>query len=154
MANGVPKVWIARLRAATGVLQASTPTPPRPLIGVHRLGSLCAGRLRFFVALTPSPSPTLWERGAARQRFWSAEASASASGGSSASALHIPLSHIPLSRLAGGGDTGGEGKRACLPCCNCAQKNRACFRDYVPDGCTLTRGVGVGCFSFNPSEVG
>ena len=34
------------------------------------------------------PSPTLWERGAARQRFWSAEASASASGGSCASALH------------------------------------------------------------------
>ena len=44
-----------------------------------------------FVALTPSPSPTGWERGAARQRFWSAEASASAACGSAASALHIPL---------------------------------------------------------------
>ena len=33
------------------------------LIRVHRLGSLGAKRSRFF-ALTPSPSPTLWERGA------------------------------------------------------------------------------------------
>jgi len=46
------------------------------------------GGCAFCIALTPSPSPTLWERGAARQRFWSAEASASASGGSCASALH------------------------------------------------------------------
>ena len=30
------------------------------------------------VALTPSPSPTLWERGAARRPVWSAEALASA----------------------------------------------------------------------------
>ena len=40
--------------------------PPRGrgagLIRVHRLSSLCARRARFF-ALTPSPSPTLWERG-------------------------------------------------------------------------------------------
>ena len=86
----------------------------------------------FFVALTPSPSPTQWERGATRQRFWSAEASASATCGSSASALHIPLS-----RRAREGDTGGEGKRACLPCCNCARKNRARSRDSVPNGCTL-----------------
>ncbi len=35
---------------------------PTELIRVHRLSSLCAGRARFF-ALTPSPSPTLWERG-------------------------------------------------------------------------------------------
>jgi hypothetical protein len=33
------------------------------MIRVHRLGSLGAKRSRFF-ALTPSPSPTLWERGA------------------------------------------------------------------------------------------
>ena len=32
------------------------------LIRVHRLSSLCARRARFF-ALTPSPSPTGWERG-------------------------------------------------------------------------------------------
>jgi hypothetical protein len=31
------------------------------LIRVHRLGSLRAGRVRFFVALTPSPSPAGWE---------------------------------------------------------------------------------------------
>ena len=58
----------------------------------------------FFCTLIPSPSPTLWERGAVRQRFWSAEASASAVCGSSASALHIPLA-----RSAGEGDKGGEG---------------------------------------------
>ena len=34
----------------------------KELIRVHRLSSLCARRARFF-ALTPSPSPTLWERG-------------------------------------------------------------------------------------------
>jgi hypothetical protein len=39
--------------------------PLRELIRVHRLSSLCAGRTRFF-ALTPSPSPTQWARGAAR----------------------------------------------------------------------------------------
>ena len=38
-------------------------TPPVDgLIRVHRLSSLCAGLARFF-ALTPSPSPTAWERG-------------------------------------------------------------------------------------------
>jgi hypothetical protein len=34
----------------------------KELIRVHRLSSLCARRARFF-ALTPSPSPTGWERG-------------------------------------------------------------------------------------------
>jgi flagellar biosynthetic protein FliP len=66
------------------------------------------------LALTPSPSPTLWERdvGAngsspslARQSVWSAEASASASGGSFASALHN--SPRPLARE---GNTGRESK--------------------------------------------
>ena len=37
-------------------------------IRVHRLSSLCAGFARFF-ALTPSSSPTVWERGAARSVF-------------------------------------------------------------------------------------
>jgi hypothetical protein len=55
---------------------------------VHRLGSLHAESVYFF-ALTPSPSPTQWERGVGAH-------------GSAPS---------PLSRLAGEGDTGGEGKK-------------------------------------------
>ena len=50
------------------------------------------GRVRPLFALTPSPSPTLWERG-----VW-------AHGGA-----------FPLSREAGEGDTGGEGNTARLP---------------------------------------
>jgi len=38
--------------------------PSCRLIRVHRLGSLSAGDARCFT-LTPSPSPTLWERGTA-----------------------------------------------------------------------------------------
>jgi hypothetical protein len=81
-------------------------------------------------ALTPSPSPTGRERGAAHHAFWSAEASASASGGSSASALHntprqsfwsaeasasasggssASALQTPPRPCAGEGDTGGEG---------------------------------------------
>ena len=55
---------------------------------------MCGGLARCF-ALTPSPSPTRWERdvGGARQY-----------------ALRLPLA-----RLAGEGDTGGEGNKARLP---------------------------------------
>jgi hypothetical protein len=81
-------------------------------------------------ALTPSPSSTGRERGAAHHAFWSAEASASASGGSSASALHntprqsfwsaeasasasggssASALQTPPRPRAGEGDTGGEG---------------------------------------------
>ena len=49
------------------------------------MSSLCAGRARFF-ALTPSPSPTRWERGVG------------AHGGA-------PCSAFPLSRPAGEGNT-------------------------------------------------
>jgi len=66
-----------------------------PLIRVYRLSSLCAGRARFF-ALTPSPSPTLWERGV----------------GAHGSA---PCCAFPLSRKAGEGDKGVRGKKARLP---------------------------------------
>jgi len=66
-----------------------------PLIRVHRLSSLCAGRARFF-ALTPSPSPTLWERGV----------------GAHGSA---PCCAFPLSRLAGEGDKGVRAKRRACP---------------------------------------
>ena len=67
-------------------------------------------RVRPLSALTPSSSPTRWARGAAREPVWSAEALASASGGSSAAALPIPLS-----RLAREGDKGGEGNTAACP---------------------------------------
>ena len=43
---------------------------------------------RVHPLLPPSPSPMRWARGTAREPIWSAEASASASGGSFASALH------------------------------------------------------------------
>ena len=93
-------------------LRFRTPQSPSPasrergtkgvLIRVHRLSSLCAGRARFF-ALTPSPSPTAWERGV----------------GAHGSA---PCSAFPLSRRAGEGDTGGEGNTARLPVHACAGK--------------------------------
>ena len=106
---------------------ARSPSPaPREggtkLIRVHRLSSLCAGRTRFF-ALTPSPSPTAWERGAARSVFGvlkrqlqhQAETAlphsiitawargVGAHGGA-------PYCAFPLARPAGEGDKGGEGK--------------------------------------------
>jgi hypothetical protein len=73
------------------------------LIRVHRLSSLCAGRTRFF-ALTPSPSPTAWERGAARGPVWSAEALASAWAEAS---LPHSISPSPASR-----ERGTQGVRA------------------------------------------
>jgi len=92
-------------RGAIHIVEASDGAPLRETIPTDSRNLVWQAVARF-VALTPSPSPTLWERGAARQRFWSAEALASAACGSGASALHIPLSR----RAAGEGDTGGEGK--------------------------------------------
>jgi hypothetical protein len=76
-----------------------SPSPARrergtQLIRVHRLSSLCARRARFF-ALTPSPSPTLWERGVG------------AHGGA-------PCSAFPLSRLR---ERGTKGVRAIQRTC-------------------------------------
>jgi hypothetical protein len=65
------------------------------LIRVHRLSSLCAGLARFF-ALTPIPSPTLWERGVG------------AHGGAPCSAFP------PLSQ---GGERGTKGVRAIQRAC-------------------------------------
>jgi hypothetical protein len=79
------------------------------------------GRGHPLFALTPSPSPTLWERGV----------------GARGSA---PCSAFPLSRLAGEGDKGGEGNTARLPVHACAGKNSPCCRDSVPSRCTLVRG--------------
>ena len=76
------------------------------------------GRGRPLFALTPSPSPTLWERGV----------------GARGSA---PCSAFPLSRLAGEGDKGGEGKKARLPAHASAGGNRPCRSDSVPNRCTL-----------------
>jgi hypothetical protein len=63
-----------------------------------------------------------------------------------------PLSHcvgegsraFPLARPAGEGDKGGEGNTAHLPVHACAGKNSPCFKDFVPNRCTLTRRAGVG----------
>ena len=91
---------------ALGIPMLRRPTGGKAVLHGH---DLTVGLVFRYVALTPSPSPTQWERraesaltpspsstgrerGAAHHAFWSAEASASASGGSSASALHIPLS--------------------------------------------------------------
>jgi lipoate-protein ligase A len=104
--------------AALGIPMLRRPTGGKAVLHGH---DLTVGLVFRYVALTPSPSPTQWERraepaltpspsptgrerGAAHHAFWSAEASASASGGSSASALQTP----PRPR-AGEGDTGGEG---------------------------------------------
>ena len=103
---------------ALGIPMLRRPTGGKAVLHGHDLTVALVFR---YVALTPSPSPTQWERGAepaltpspsstgrergaAHHAFWSAEASASASGGSSASALQTP----PRPR-AGEGDTGGEG---------------------------------------------
>ena len=80
-------------------------------------GSVCVGACCF--ALTPSPSPTGWERGVG------------AHGGA-------PCSAFPLSREAGEGDKGGEGNTAHLLVHACAGKNSPCFKDFVPNRCTLT----------------
>ena len=53
-----------------------------------KFGGILRG-FNIFVALTPSPFPTAWERGAARGPVWSAEAQLQ-QGGSFASALHSP----------------------------------------------------------------
>ena len=74
---------------------------------------------------TPSPSPTVWER------------SVGAHGGA-------PCSAFPLSREAGEGDKGGEGNTARLPVHACGGKNSPCFKDFVPNRCTLTRPNGGG----------
>ena len=61
-------------------------------------------------ALTPSPSPTAWERGAARGHVWSAEASASAW-----AEAKLPHSIIPLARLRERGTQGVRATRRAHP---------------------------------------
>jgi hypothetical protein len=130
--------------AALGIPMLRRPTGGKAVLHGHDLTVALVFR---YVALTPSPSPTQWERGAdyaltpspsptgrergaAHHAFWSAEASASASGGSSASALHntprqsfwsaeasasasggssASALQTPPRPRAGEGDTGGEG---------------------------------------------
>jgi len=62
-----PTLWERGVGAHGGAPCSAFPSPaPREkgtqLIRVHRLSSLGTGLARFF-ALTPSPSPTAWERG-------------------------------------------------------------------------------------------
>jgi lipoate-protein ligase A len=130
--------------AALGIPMLRRPTGGKAVLHGH---DLTVGLVFRYVALTPSPSPTQWERraesaltpspsstgrerGDAHHAFWSAEASASASGGSSASALHntprqsfwsaeasasasggssASALQTPPRPRAGEGDTGGEG---------------------------------------------
>ena len=56
--NGRPEASIARSRFTHASSQGSSPA----LIRVQHLSSLHGEQTRFF-ALTPSPSPTAWERG-------------------------------------------------------------------------------------------
>jgi hypothetical protein len=46
---------------------------------------------------------------------------------------------VPPLPQAGEGDKGGEGNTAHLPVHACAGKNSPCFKDFVPNRCTLTR---------------
>jgi hypothetical protein len=98
------------------------------------------GRVRPLSALTPSPSPTAWERGAARGHVWSAEALASAWAEAS-----LPHSIIPLSRPAGEGDTGVRATRsACLftlALGKTAPASKTSYRTVVPLS-DLQEGVG------------
>ena len=95
-------------------------------------------KVRPLFALTPSPSPTMWERGAARGHVWSAEAAASAW-----TEAALPHSIIPLARPAGEGDKGGEGKKARLPAHISAGEKSRLPASSVPNRCTLSdlRGV-------------
>ena len=95
-------------------------------------------KVRPLFALTPSPSPTMWERGAARGHVWSAEAAASAW-----TEAALPHSIIPLARPAGEGDKGGEGKKARLPAHISAGEKSRLPASSAPNRCTLSdlRGV-------------
>ena len=65
-----------------------------------------------------------------------------------------PAAVFPLSRLAGEENAGGEGKERVPALPQRHKENRACHRDFVPDGCILTRGVGGGSVSSNvPYQV-
>jgi hypothetical protein len=59
-------------------------------------------------------------------------------------ARRCALQRVPPLPQAGEGDKGGEGNTAHLPVHACAGKNSPCFKDFVPNRCTLTRRAGVG----------
>jgi len=52
-------------------------------------------------------------------------------------ARRCALQRVPPLPPAGEGDKGGEGKKARLPIHACAGKNSPCFKDFVPNRCTL-----------------
>ena len=53
-------------------------------------------------------------------------------------ARRCALQRVPPLPPAGEGDKGGEGNTAHLPVHACAGKNSPCFKDFVPNRCTLT----------------
>ena len=54
-------------------------------------------------------------------------------------ARRCALQRVPPLPQAGEGDKGGEGNTAHLLVHACAGKNSPCFKDFVPNRCTLTR---------------
>jgi len=52
-------------------------------------------------------------------------------------ARRCALQRVPPLPQAGEGDKGGEGKKARLPVHACAGNNSPCFKDFVPNRCTL-----------------
>jgi hypothetical protein len=119
---------LARLRerGTQGVRATRRAHPFTPTRGKSPLPQRCCAEPMYPYQLTPSPSPTMWERGAARGHVWSAEASASAWAEAS-----LPHSIIPLARLAGEGDTGGEGKQASTPNAKQGRTVRAPLHDEL-----------------------
>ena len=59
-------------------------------------------------------------------------------------ARRCDLRRIPPRPPAGEGDKGGEGNTVRLPVHACAGENSPCFKDFVPNRCTLTRPEGGG----------
>ena len=144
--------------------QGAPPCVPTPLlVRVHRFGTESLRQGRFSprgreragapcCPHPPAPSPARRERGNARlpsPTLWAR--GVGAHGGAPCSAF--PLSHavgagcrgarrcalqrVPHPPPAREGDKGGEGKKARLPVHACAGKNSPCFKDFVPNRCTL-----------------
>jgi hypothetical protein len=127
-------------------------------------------RHRNTLFLPPSPSPMRWARGAAREPIWSAEASASASGGSFASALHnsparpagaeaVQVSGVLQRSFSVGGSFASalhNPPRGACPFTHMLGKQPPCFKASAPNRCTLHRqsasGRGTALYSQTPKK--